>query len=149
MSSDALVKAFTDATEDDLEHVRATIADFERDLTTLRGLEQVLAGRFGVKAASLGQPAGNGTPTATAAAKPSSSGAVQAMTEKRRKVVAYLRTTGMGKAVQAISEGTGIARQGPNALSAVLAHEWFHTNPDGIVTLTDRAMKDNPDLKRV
>lgn len=66
---------------------------------------------------------------------------------KREKVVAYLMANGP-KPKAVVAEKCGIGTRGMGAIGSVLdGCEWFHTNPDGIVSLTEKGERDNPLLR--
>jgi hypothetical protein len=79
-------------------------------------------------------------PPAPAAATPTPSTAESALQFKRNKVAAYLLDSGP-KDKKLVSDRCGIGVQGPHGLSRVLDCDWFHTNPDGVVSLSDKGAK--------
>jgi hypothetical protein len=48
-----------------------------------------------------------------------------------------------------IAEKCGIGQRGIGSISSVLAGcDWFHVNPDGVVSLTEKGKRDNPLLRK-
>lgn len=55
----------------------------------------------------------------------------------------FLRANG-AKPMAEIANRLGINRKGPGNLHNVLSYEWFHINPEEIVSLTDKGDRAYP-----
>lgn len=130
-----IIDAFKSATAEDLESLQDQISDVEKQLEGLYAIEKALNIRINGKPAWKGK--GKGGKSASSAAPPQGV-TDSALLAKRQKVAAYLKANGP-KSTQKISEVTGISQRGPGCLSVVLACDQFHTNPDGMVSLTGKA----------
>jgi len=122
-----LLEALNSATKEDLEAIRKRIDETEGLLASLRGLYRLLSTRFGEKEERPPKPQRQ---TMTVPQEGDF-----ALNEKRRKVAMYLVANGP-KSQTKLSEVTGIARTGPGCISKVVAHAWFHVDPQGVVSVT-------------
>lgn len=131
-----ILQAFTNATPDDLEQVRARRDELQKQIDSLDAIERALDVRIngkkprqvkGKKGAS-----GGGT-----SANSADGGDPLSLLDKRHKIVAYLRAKGM-KSKTKMSEDLGFALVGRNNLHLLLACDLFHVNADGMVTLTTK-----------
>lgn len=131
------------ATKEDVDLIDVQIEEKEQELATLRADRKMLA-----QAAGIEEPVKRGGWPRGRKSQADDSGVTKMASDipaRRKKVLAYLRANGV-KSLQALSEQTGIARQGPGNLASVLACEWFHTSPDGLVTLTDKGDRASTNL---
>lgn len=151
-----LVRAFEAAGPADLEAVRASIAGHRQAIETLTALEKVLAVRLngtvsaagGTTAAEKKSPPPPVAPVRNGRAASKTSDPKDADLTKREKIVAYLLEHGP-KPKAVVADKCGIGTRGVGSIGTVLAGcDWFHTNPDGIVSLTEKGERDNPLLRK-
>lgn len=145
------VDAFINATADDLAAIREKIANHEKQLDGLRAVEQALDLRLNGKqqarrpaAPAEGVWKGCCPPIIAGTAGAVARGIAAVVEEKRRRVALYLMANGP-KLKEAVGKACTIAVQGPGCLSRVLECDWFHVNPDGMVSITDKGERANPE----
>lgn len=108
----------SEATAEDVKVIDEQIAAKQAEIETLKSDRKLLADAAGTPEGVVRIPASD-------------------IPARRKKVLAYLKANGPKSSV-ALAEQTGINRQGPGNLASVLAYEWFHVSPEGMVTLTDK-----------
>lgn len=139
-----ILQAFTNATPDDLEQVRARRDELQKQIDSLDAIERALDVRINgkkprqVKGKKGAGGGANSTPSGVAANAAFDDFALK---EKRHKIIAYLRAKGM-KSKTKMSEDLGFAFVGRNNLHLLLACDLFHVNADGMVSLSAKGERE-------
>lgn len=123
------LEALEAATEEDVAEIEKQIEECDVKGASLRSALRILRTKLG-----------GDEPKAPKAPKPEGVGSAadeSDLVTKRKKVNLYLRANG-SKSTQKLCETCGIYRAGRNNITTVLKHEWFRTNPDGMVELTPK-----------
>ncbi len=123
-----LIEALKAATKDDLDAIVQRLGELSDEMDQLRTVQRFLQARFEPKPAPVPRAAKS---TAHVVADDGEYSA----NEKRRKIALYILANGP-KSQTKLSESLGISRQGRGCLSSLIGHDWFHIDPQGIVSVT-------------
>lgn len=141
-----LVALFSQAKPEDLERVRARIeqkakeaadvaAAYAREIDGLKAIAAALDVRLN------GKPERK-RPGPKKKAQPAEgingNGLQVTIKDRQRLVIETLKRHGGSMVVERLAEAAGISRFGMGSLANVLKSDLFHTNPNGLVTLTSK-----------
>lgn len=146
-----LVQALVAATSDDLQKIRNRKGELEKELASLSVVEKALVVLLGLeppkkdrmanaraaKEANKQQPAPN-----VVEPGPTSFEENEKLRQRRMTVVKYLQSN-RPCTKDKLSEVTGYAQTARLNLGQVLDCDWFHVNPDGVVSLTEKGSRIN------